>query len=314
MANRRGKGRSSDRFPLLGLQNHCRQWLQPWNQKSIASWQESDDKPRQCVEKQRHYPVDKGPYSQGYGHPRGHAQLWELTCKEGRTSKNQCLRTVVLEKTPESPLDSKAIKPVNLKGDQPWIFTGRTDTEAEAPEVGHLMGTDDSLKKSLMLGKIEGRMRRGHQRIRWLDSITDAMNRWWRIGRPGVLQSMGSQSQTWLGDWTTTTMWSIQENIPCTLKKNICSVAFRWSALCIQFKTFWSFKANVSLLGFPCGSAGKESACNSEDLASISGLGRSHREGKVYPLQYSGLENSMDSIAHGVTKSQIRLSDFHFHY
>ena len=164
-----------------------------------------------------------------------------------------------------------------------------------------------------MLGKIEGRMRRGHQRMRWLDSITDAMNRWWRIGRPGVLQSMGSQSQTWLGNWTTTTtMWSIQENIPCTLKKNICSVAFRWSALCIKFKTFWSFKASVSLPGFPCGSAGKESACYSEDLGSISGLGRSPGDGKGYPLQYSGLENSMDCIAHGVAKSQTWLSDFHF--
>ena len=83
---------------------------------------------------------------------------------------------------------------------------------------GHLMWTDDSLEKSLMLGKIEDRRRRGHQRMRRLDSITDAMNRWWSIGRPGVLQSMRSQSQTWLGNWTTTTtMWSILENIPCTL-------------------------------------------------------------------------------------------------
>ena len=66
MANRRGRGRSSDRFPLLGLQNHCEQWLQPWNQITIVSWQESNDKPRQYVEKQRHYSANKGPYSQGY--------------------------------------------------------------------------------------------------------------------------------------------------------------------------------------------------------------------------------------------------------
>ena len=64
--------------------------------------------------------------------------------------------------------------------------------------------------------------------------------------------------------------------------------------------------------GFPCGSAGKESACNAGDLGSIPGLGRSPGEGKGYPLQYSGLENSMDYIIHGVTKSQTRLSDFHF--
>ena len=64
------------------------------------------------------------------------------------------------------------------------------------------------------------------------------------------------------------------------------------------------------LLGFPCGSAGKESACNTGDLGSIPGLGRFPGEGKGYPLQYSGLENSMDCIVHGVTKSRTRLSDF----
>ena len=107
------------------------QWLQPWNQKTIASWQESDDKSRQCVEKQRHHSADKGPYSQGYGLPSGHVQLWGLDHKEGRTPKNWCLRTVVLEKTPESPLNSKEIKPVSLKGNQPWIPIGRADAESE---------------------------------------------------------------------------------------------------------------------------------------------------------------------------------------
>ena len=130
MANRRWKGGSSDRFPLPGLQNHCGWWLQPWNQKMTASWQESDDKPRQCVKKQRRYFVTKGLYSQGFGLPSGHEQLWELDHKEGMTPVSWCLWTVVLEKTPESPLDSKQIKPANLKGDQPYIFTGRTDAEA----------------------------------------------------------------------------------------------------------------------------------------------------------------------------------------
>ena len=95
------------------LQNHCRWWLQPWNQKTLASWQESYDKPRQCVEKQGRYSADKCPYSQGYGFPSGHVQLWELDYKEGRMPKNWCLWTVVLEKTPESPLESKEIKAVN---------------------------------------------------------------------------------------------------------------------------------------------------------------------------------------------------------
>ena len=66
-------------------------------------------------------------------------------------------------------------------------------------------------------------------------------------------------------------------------------------------------------MGFPCGSAGKESACNAGDLGSIPGLGRSTGEGKGYPLQYSGLENSMDYIVHGVAKSRTQLRDFHFH-
>ena len=85
------------------------------------------------VLKSRDITADKGLYSQGYGLPSGHIGLWELDCKEGRKPENWCLRTVVLEKTPESPLNSKKIKPVNLKGNQPWIFTGRTDAEAEAP-------------------------------------------------------------------------------------------------------------------------------------------------------------------------------------
>ena len=87
----------------------------------------------QCTEKQRHYSADKGLYSQGYGLSSGHVQLWELDCKEGRTPKNWCLWTVMLEKAPESPLDSKEIKPVSRNGNKPWILIRRTDAEAEAP-------------------------------------------------------------------------------------------------------------------------------------------------------------------------------------
>ena len=84
-----------------------------------------------------------------------------------------------------------------------------------------------------------------------------------------------------------------------------------WSHLVwVLFVCFYTRQSNTK--GFPCGSAGKESACNEGDVGSISGLGRSPGEGKGYPLQYSGLENSMDCIVHGVTKSQTRLSNFHF--
>ena len=90
------------------------------------------------------------------------AQLPQPYVTTGKTQalKNWCLLSMVLEKTPESPLDSKEIKPVNLKRDQPWILVGRTDVEVETPVFCHLKGTADSLEKSLMLGKIEGRRKK----------------------------------------------------------------------------------------------------------------------------------------------------------
>ena len=83
---------------------------------------------------------------------------------------------MVLEKTLESPLDCKEIQPVHSEGDQPWDFFGRKDAKAETPVLGHLMQRVDSLEKTLMLGGIGGRRRRGRQRIRWLDGITDLMH------------------------------------------------------------------------------------------------------------------------------------------
>ena len=83
---------------------------------------------------------------------------------------------MVLDKTLESPLDWKEIQPVHPKGDQSWVFIGRTDVEAETPVFGYLMQRADSLEKTLMLGKIEDRRRRGRQRMRWLDGITDSMD------------------------------------------------------------------------------------------------------------------------------------------
>ena len=82
---------------------------------------------------------------------------------------------MVLEKTLESPLDCKEVQPVHSKGDQSWVFIGRTDAKAETP-IGHLMRRVDSLEKTLMLGGIGGRRRRGRQRMRWLDGITDTMD------------------------------------------------------------------------------------------------------------------------------------------
>ena len=99
----------------------------------LAPWKESYAKPRHCIKKQRHHFANKRLYSQSYGFSASHMRMWELDHKEGWALKNWCFQSVVLEKTLESPVDSKEIQPVHPKGNQPWIFIGKTDTEAEAP-------------------------------------------------------------------------------------------------------------------------------------------------------------------------------------
>ena len=134
--------------------------------------------------------------------------------------------------------------------------------------------------------------------MRWLDGITDLMDvslselrelvmdrKAWYAAIHGV-----AKSQTRLSDWTELN-WTV-----------VCALSW-WDSLGLLIGIH---------LGFPCGSAGKESACNEGDLGSIPGLGRSLGEEIGYPLQFSGLENSMDSIVHGVAKSRTRLSNFHF--
>jgi len=143
----------------------------------LAPLKKSYDKPRQCIKKQRYHFADKGGSSQSYSFSSSHIQMWELDHKEGWALKNWCFQTVVLEKTFESPLDSKEIKSVNPNGNQPWIYIGRTDAEAEAlilwpPDVK----SRNSLNKTPILGKIEGRRRRGWQRTWWLDGITGSMD------------------------------------------------------------------------------------------------------------------------------------------
>ena len=137
----------------------------------LAPWKKIYDQPRQHIKKQRHYFANKGLSSSS-----SHVWMWKLDHKEGWALNNWCFWTVVLEKTLESPLECKKIKPVNPKGNHSRIFIGRTHAEAEALYFGHLMWRADSLEKTLMLGKIEGRRRRGWQRMRWLDGITDSMD------------------------------------------------------------------------------------------------------------------------------------------
>ena len=117
---------------------------------------------------------DKVPSSQSYGFSSSHVWMWELDHKEGWALNNWWFWSLVLEKTLESPLDCKQIKLLNPKGNQSWIFIGRTDAEGGTRIFGYLIWRTDSLEKTMMLGKIEGRRRRRRQRTRWLDGITDS--------------------------------------------------------------------------------------------------------------------------------------------
>ena len=116
-----------------GLQNHCRWWLQPWNLMMLATWEKSYDQPRQHTKEQRHHFANKGPSSKSYGFSSSHVWMWELDYKESWAPKSWCFWSVVLEKTLESPLDCKEIKPVYPKGKQSQILIGRTDAETETP-------------------------------------------------------------------------------------------------------------------------------------------------------------------------------------
>ena len=170
MANRWGKCENSDRFYFLGLQNHCRWWLQPQNQKTLAPWKESYDK--SSIKNQRHHFANKGPYNQSYSFFNNHVWVW-VGPWEGWAWNNWCFWIVVLEKTLESPLKSKEIKPVNSKGNQPWIFIGRTDAEAAVSILWPPASKSQLLGKDLILGKLRTREEKEWQRMRWLDGITN---------------------------------------------------------------------------------------------------------------------------------------------
>ena len=161
----------------------------------LTPWKKSYDQPRQDIKNQRHYFANKGPSSQSYGFYSNHVWIWEFNHKESWVPKNWCFWTVVLEKTLKSPLDGKEIQPVHPKGNQSWMFIGRLMLKLKLQHFGHLMRRADSVEKTLMLGKIEGK-RRGQQ-YGWMVSLTQwtwvwvDSGSWWWTGRPGMLRFMG---------------------------------------------------------------------------------------------------------------------------
>ena len=173
----------------------------------------SYNQPRQHIKKQRHYFANKGLSSQGYVFSSSQVWMWELEYKESRVPKNWCFWILVLEKTLESPLDYKEIQAVHPKGNQSWIFIGRTDAEAETPILWPPDAMNWLLSKDPDAGKDWRREEKGMgwQSLRWLDGLDRhefwvSSGSWWWLGKLYVLQSMGSQR---VGhDWAIELNWT----------------------------------------------------------------------------------------------------------
>ena len=157
------------------LQNHHRQWVQPWNSKILTSWKESCDKTRQHIKKQRHQFANKGPSSQSYGFFSIMYRYESWTIKKAECQRIDAFELWRWNKILESPLDSKEIKPVNPKGNWYWILKGLM-LKLKPQYFGHLMRRAISLENTLILGKIEGRRRREQWGMKWLCSTSNSVN------------------------------------------------------------------------------------------------------------------------------------------
>ena len=151
----------------------------------LPPWKKTYDQHRQHIKKQRHYFNNKGPSSQNYGFSSSHVWMWELHHEESWSPKNWCFWTVVLEKTLESPLDSRRLNQPILKEISPKYSLEGLMLKLKLQYFGHLIRRTDSYEKTLMLGKIEGRRSRGWQKMRCLDGVTDSrdmsLNKFWEL-------------------------------------------------------------------------------------------------------------------------------------
>ena len=177
MANRWGNNGYSDRLYFPGLPNHCRWWLKPWNEKMLAPWKKSYDQPRQHIRKQRHYFANKGPFSQGYGFSSGPVWMWELDYKKAEHQRIDAFELWCWKRLFIVPWTARRSNQSVLKEISPEYSLEGLTLRLKLQYFGHLIWRTDSFEKTLMLGGIEGRRRRGRQRMRWLDGITDSMDK-----------------------------------------------------------------------------------------------------------------------------------------
>ena len=203
-----------------------------WSSKITADgdcsheiWKKSYDQPRKRIKKQTHYFANKGPSGQSYGFSSTRLWMCELDYKESWAPKNWCFWTVVLEKTLESPLDCKEIQPVHLKGNQSWIFIGRTDAETETPILwpldvkNWLISKDPDAWKDWKWekGTTKNEMVGWQSPIQWTWVWVNSGS-WWWAGKPGVLQSMESQrvGHDWATELTISCRYKTKEILrPC---------------------------------------------------------------------------------------------------